>query len=265
VHYFDAHIPYLPPPPLDDLYDPGYAGAFTHPDQPYQEYFRSDDVDPRDVRHLVALYSGAVTHLDRCVGDLLRAGEARDALVLVTADHGEGLWEHERYFGHDTILYETALRVPLIVAGAGRRGIRPEPATTLDVARTLLRRCGQTPPPSMDGRDLLDDGAPPTARLFVETHPTRSKGSAVYGVRTDRAKVIWPDGDERWHAYDLAADPRELHDLGPEAGGAFAELASALRASLQARDLGDILTVDDEAGGMDEETREALQTLGYVE
>jgi hypothetical protein len=40
VHYFDTHLPYLPPPPLDRLYDPDYEGPFLRPAEPVQAHFQ---------------------------------------------------------------------------------------------------------------------------------------------------------------------------------------------------------------------------------
>ncbi|NNE42882.1 MAG: sulfatase-like hydrolase/transferase, partial [Gemmatimonadetes bacterium] len=93
AHYFDAHIPYLPPVPLNRLYDPDYDGEFYLADWPIQDHFRRNEVQQRDVDYMAALYASEVTFLDGCVGDLLRSEAARDAIICVTADHGEGLWE----------------------------------------------------------------------------------------------------------------------------------------------------------------------------
>lgn len=274
VHYFDAHLPYLPPDPLPALYDPDYHGPFALPADPVQGIFStSDAVTPRDVAHLAALYAGEITFLDGCVGDLLRAAEARDAVVLVTADHGEGLWEHERYFGHDVLLYDTAIRVPMLLRagggaadGAGARHLSREPARTVDVTPTLLGLCGVPRGPAMEGRDLLHDPAPEgDALAFVlETHPSRTKAEPLYALRTETEKVIWIQRERRREYYDLAADPGERHDLADSAGDLYRMLAGDLEIDLRERPAGRPRTVDDEHG-MDDATREALHSLGYVD
>lgn len=264
VHYFDAHLPYLPPEPFDRLYDPDYDGPYARPAEPVQEIFREGDVDPRDVRHLAALYAGEVTFVDGCVGDLLRAPEAAGAVVLLTADHGEGLWEHERYFGHDLLLYETAVRVPLILRAAGAAGISREPARTVDVAPTLLRLCGLEPT-GMEGRDLRND--PPPAgdalQFTLETHPFRSKGESVFALRTETRKVIWIQRARRHEYFDLRADPAERNDLGEGAPRLYHVLAEDLELGMRRRPR-DLPGPPDDGAGMDDATREALRSLGYV-
>ncbi len=269
VHSFDAHLPYLPPAPLDQLYDPTYEGAWHLSAEPVQNVFRDepgDTFDERDVVHQAALYAAEVTFLDGCVGDLVRAAGA--AVVLVTADHGEGLWEHDRYFGHDLLLYETSLKVPMILAAGGHpvRRLTAEAARTRDVAPTLLGLFGIDPDAGMDGRDLLREPPPVGDDLaFVaESHPSRDKAPSLFALRTGDRKVVWKSRRRRHEAYDLVADPAETHDLW---GGdpVWEVLAEDLSLDLRNRPVGSTRTIDDEAGGLEDETREALQALGYVD
>ncbi|MGQ0722360.1 MAG: sulfatase [Candidatus Eiseniibacteriota bacterium] len=264
VHYFDAHLPYLPPAPLDRLYDADYTGPFARPEQPIQDVFRDEAADPRDIRHVAALYAGEVTFLDRAAGRLLRV-LPDDALIVVTADHGEGLREHERYFGHDILLYDTVARVPLLVRGAGPSPrLSMEPARTTDIAPTILAFCG-VPPAAAEGRDLL--GPPPEGDglLFVlETHPSHEKAEPIFALRTDDEKVIWKQRERRFEYYDLVADPAERNDLGAGRDD-YEVLAADLELDLRTRPPGKALTIDEQRGGLDATTREALRSLGYVD
>ena len=90
--------------------------------------------DPHDpvraagaVRHAVRRppYDGEVAWTDTLLGRLRASLEARqlwdDALVVVTADHGEALGEHGET-GHGFFAYETTLQVPLVMRGPGAAG-----------------------------------------------------------------------------------------------------------------------------------------------
>ena len=276
VHYFDAHLPYLPPTPWDRLYlaDPEAAGrARAHDLQAAME--RGEPLEPELVEAQIALYAAEVSFLDRCVGQLVREAAGRETPVtfVVIADHGEGLYEHGLYFGHDILLYETSLRVPLIVSSVGgRAGARAaggvlsrEPASTLDVAPTLAglaRVHGE-----FEGRNLLRD-PPPTgdALLFIaETHPSREKATSTYALRTGQQKVVWEPRARRRELYDLHADPAERHDLSAEPPRELEVLAEDLELDLRLRPVGTLRTVDEESGGVDEKVRDALKSLGYAD
>ena len=278
VHFFDAHLPYLPPSPLEKLYDPDYDGRFARLEdrRVIQTVFEeSDDVTPRDIRHVVSLYASEVTFLDRCLGRVVREARAaprgEETTFVLTADHGEGLSEHEKYFGHDKILYDTSIRVPMIVSGpdrpAGHPGVVQEPARTVDVAPTVLAHFGLSPQRKIEGRDLLGD-PPPTGDdlLFVaETYPAQKKSTPLYALRTRTHKVVWQPRERRWEFYDLTVDPGEVHDLSTTGGEAFDVYAADLKLDLINRPVGKTETIDEERGGADPEMVEALRSLGYVD
>src|SRR4029450_6108936 len=103
-------------------------------------------------------------HLDDHVARLLVALDAqpdRDRTwIVVTADHGEALGEHQR-LGHDCVLYEQVLHVPLIVRypraapqAARHGGVDERPVQTTDLAPMMLAAAGGPPPrdsPSRQG------------------------------------------------------------------------------------------------------------------
>jgi len=275
VHYFDAHLPYLPPPPWDRLHlanPDAVRRARAHDLQAAMSDGGRLDADVVEAQ--IALYASEVAFVDRCVGELVReaAGASTATTFVVTADHGEGLYEHARYFGHDVLLYETALRVPLLIAtvggDAGSRApggvLSRDPARTEDVAPTLagLAAVGGR----YEGRDLLHD-APPSGdgRMFVaETHPAREKASATYALRTDERKVVWEPRKRRRELYDLSADPGEQHDLSVDPPAELRVLAEDLELDLRLRPVGELRTVDEE-GPVDERVRDALRSLGYAD
>ena len=132
-------------------------------------------------RH-VKSYAKKLARTDRAVGRFLAAlaasGRAESTLVIVHADHGEVLGEHNRYIGHGKHVYEPELRVPLImrwpgVIPPGRRvkGL----AANVDIAATILEIAGGPPDAAagMDGRSLLPlvlDGESVRSSLYFETY-----------------------------------------------------------------------------------------------
>jgi arylsulfatase A-like enzyme len=180
-----------------------------------------------DAAHLTARYDEGVLYADGLVGaflDKLRAGGLlQNAVVVITADHGEGLFDHEYYF-HDFNMYEDTLHVPLIikVPGAAHREITDQ-ARLMDLMPTLLGLAGIPAPASAQGASLapLLTGAgkgPDEPYVFSES----SVGSAA--VRAGKWKLIRLPAGAR--LYDLEKDPGEKHDL---AGGQKAKAAELLK------------------------------------
>lgn len=274
VHFFDAHLPYLPPAPWNALYNRDYRGDLDPSTHAVQDDLRQDPAaDPADIRFLAAQYAGEVSFLDLQVGRVLQfvARTHPATVALVTADHGEGLYEHQRYFGHDILLHETAVRVPFLLAGPGlpQRTSRliPDAARTLDVAPTLLGLAGIEPELPMEGRDLPAE--PPregdALHFVLESHPSRDKSPSIYALRTGAAKVIWAGRRQGREAYDLVADPGETTNLADRELREHEIMLEDLQLDLRTLPPGAALTVDHERGGLDAETREALESLGYVD
>ena len=187
----------------------------------------------------------------------------------MTADHGETLYEHERYFGHDMQLYDTALRIPLVISGGGVPGGRVvrEQARTRDVAPTVLGLVGLLPGGEMVGRDLFREPPPrgDAADFIAETHPAPKKAPPLYALRTEARKVVWQPRRRRWEHYDLEKDPRELVNLLDRDDPTLRIMGEDLELDLRNRPVGETQTIDDERGGPDEATQNALRSLGYID
>lgn len=193
VHLYDPHDPYEPPEP----YLSRYAGR---------------------------PYDGEVAWSDELVGRLdaaLTAARVRDdTLVIVTADHGEGLDEH-REAVHGFFVYETTLRVPFIVRGPGiaagtELGVVARTIDVLPTALDLLGLAAHTP--RVSGRSLgpaLRGGAMDDLPTFAESLvPLVHYGwSDLRALRDGRWKYILAPRPE---LYDLDQDPGERRNLVAE-------------------------------------------------
>ena len=221
----------------------------------------------------VDLYDGAIRAADEVLGMHLDALQARglsdDTVVIVTADHGEYLGEHELW-GHLHGLYEPVLSVPFVVAGPGvPRGRQPGPAQLIDVAPTVFALTGVA---GFDthGRDARTR-APEHAVVAEQYTPylVSGKGEQLVGdldgfavrrrsVRVGEHKLrARADGDAV--AHDLTDDPQEGRALEADPGLLLAEQAWMATTGIawpDGRGTGPL------AEGLDVE---ALRALGYVE
>ncbi len=234
VHLYDAHAPYAPAPPFSD----------RHPGRPYD---------------------AEIASVDHEVGRLLAGlGErAARTVVAVTADHGEGLGDHGE-LTHGLLLYESTLRVPLLLTAPGflpaGRSVA-DPVSLADLAPTLAGVLGlEFAPPQLAGRDLgaalRDGGRLPRADLYAETEYPRSFGwSALAALRRGDLKYI---AAPRPEVYDLGADAAESRNLLAEDGAAAPELQARL-AALRGGEPAPTV-----AAPGDSEMRARLASLGYL-
>ncbi|HEX2484706.1 MAG TPA: sulfatase [Myxococcota bacterium] len=275
VHLWDVHYDFIPPPPYDRLFDPDYRGTLTGVDF-MGNLAVNRRMDRRDLEHLVALYDGEIRFTDDVLGRLLDDLRARgllgDALVVVTADHGEEFFEHGRK-GHQKTLFDEVVRVPLVLHWPGRLPagrVVPDQVRLVDLAPTLLAAAGVPAPAGVDGRDVLplargEPLAPQDALLELyadgrDQRALRTRELKAYARRGRRGRPPAEVG------YDLRVDPGERVPLrrrdDARVDAAFASLDRARAAALaRRRELG---------GGaretaVDDETRRRLEQLGYLD
>ncbi|HET9314981.1 MAG TPA: tetratricopeptide repeat protein, partial [Vicinamibacteria bacterium] len=196
-------------------------------------------------------------YADASLASVLAAARerARDRLVvLVTADHGEGLGEHGE-LTHGFFVYGATLRVPLILAGAGvpRGERRPGPARSADILPTLLARAGIAAPPGLPGADLLQGPRPREG--YAETlYPQTLGWAPLHAFRSGSLRLIEAPRPE---LYDLADDPGETRNRLAQQP----QDAARLRAALSAVRAGEREAA---AAPADAATAERLRALGYV-
>ena len=160
THYIDPHDPYMPHPSLlDEAEPPGRFGG-SRRDLERLDRLPSDERTEDDEARIEWLYAGEVAYCDVARLDfsaIAARGLLDDMLVIVTADHGEGLYDHGKR-GHGTDLYDEQVSVPLVVRFPALDS--PEPARVermashVDIAPTIYGACGLPVPASCQGRDL---------------------------------------------------------------------------------------------------------------
>ncbi len=261
LHFNDPHSDYVD----HEGWSWFVPGAVQSP-QALHDLWTDAHAIPPDVRQEVAaLYDEEIAYTDLHVGrvlDALReAGRYDDALIVVTADHGEELGEDdEHYFGHGVKVSRALTRVPLIVklpgnVHAGR--VVDTPVSLLDLAPTIGHVTGV--PFEGDGQVLpLADGPPdPGRRVFSETMNRQREW--LRSVVSHRYRLVRNEGTGAVELYDRLVDPGEdVHDLHPDV---VADLSAALDewSELAGPTSPAVLAT------FTEEEREMLEELGYVE
>lgn len=224
VHYFDPHTPYQPPEPFRSQY----------PGNPYLGEVAAMDAQ---IGRLITAFEQAVQ----------RHGHA--AAVIVASDHGEGLGDHGEA-QHGNLLYQSTMRVPLVVAGPGvSAGASEAPVSTRRIYHTILDWAGLGAGDSLRGD--TDEVVLGEAMKPYLNYGWQPQIMAVGG----RQKAIFAG---RIETYDIVADPGEANDLG-----SGASLPPAMRKAL------DDYPVPSPGASrppdsLTEEARRSLASLGYV-
>lgn len=199
VHYQDPHGPYTPPPgtraPLESAAAASPLGARVLS-------VRSDSLgiggipdyqfldDRRDAAFYLAGYNAEVRETDRAIGALLDGVRARglldEAVVVFSADHGEGLGEDDYWFAHGELLSDPLVNVPFMLRVPGRSAARRQDVASLvDVLPTLLGLMQEPLPDGLPGRDLLASENGGTAYL-----------ATLGGARTPKFALV--EGDHKY-------------------------------------------------------------------
>ena len=205
-------------------------------------------------------YDEEITEADKQAGRLIDAlAPVRNETVIVAAaDHGESFGEHGE-IGHSIFVYDTTLRVPLLITGPGVPADRAvdDRVALIDVAPTVTRMLGVTPfdVDGIDMRPAFSGAALPNRDLYAESFaPLLDFGwSPLHTLRSDRWKYIDAPKPE---LFDLVRDPSEEHDLSASEPKRVAEWHDAVvrRASAARRDI----------RGIDPAAKARLQALGYA-
>ena len=246
IHWFHPHRPYNPPPRYRRQFAGGYDGpASSEPDFIMKVWRERIQLGGEDIDHLIGRYDGEVAFSDVQVGRILDKLAAMDLLgttvVILTSDHGEMLYEHEYYFGHDIALYDECIMIPLVIHAPELEPARTrigEFVQSIDILPTLLDLLGMDHPAGLEGKSLLPliaGGRESTVDCcFLETFPFPEKCPPRHGVRTADEKIIWKETESDSlikEYYDLRTDPAE-HDNrypGPRADRLDSILAEWIR------------------------------------
>ncbi len=268
LHLFDPHMQYDPPEQTRGRFTRRFQSSLALPIA-NGGALRLGFVRPdaRDRRFIAAAYDEEILFVDIHVGRFLDQLEQRglldDALVLLTADHGEELWDHGG-FEHGHSVYQEVLHVPFLFWGPGvRPGRIPTPVSHVDILPTVLDALGIPGPGDLAGASLW----PLLSERRELPERTLVAEGTLYGDE-HKALMRWPwkltvtDGEAAPALFDLARDPDEQTDLAAEKPAVLRELLGDLeeRYRLPPPDRDDA-----PAAELDEAAQERLQSLGYFE
>ena len=177
--------------------------------------------------------------------------------------------------GHGYHVYESLIRVPLVIKGLpgsqpGRR--ISTPIRQIDLMPTILSIAGlrEQIPQSVEGRDvmpLIQGESLPSLPIFIETCQNTQEPSDFYGVRTDDWKyaVHISDDSVPEELYNLEADPDETNNLAATHPQKTGEMRTLLQQHLQRKTRLGVRLVEELTPEELSKLSKRLENLGYIE
>ena len=207
VHYWDPHQPYNQAEPYRSFHTGGPAPVERRAGdgRAYVPTWGWVDGLTPEHREKIDLYDGDITYCDHEFGKVIQClkdqGLYDDTTIVVTADHGEDMYEHHAPLEHRET-YRSTVLVPLVVKpardlSAGPPARIPQLVSTIDLAPTVFDMIGAEAPKSMEGASwlpLLRGGGRPIHDYVFCTGVTVPKQgvwrTAELAVRTPTHKLI---------------------------------------------------------------------------
>ncbi len=245
LHMFDAHDFSLVPP-----VDFAERFGIQYPDE------RDARRMPQSLEWRERMYDPELAFMDMQIGRLRdwleRNGQDENTVIVITADHGQGLadgFERHGWMKH-RLLYDWSVRVPMIVRIPGEEPGRvvDTQVRTIDVVPTILEALGVPLRTAVEGESML-----PLVRGGSEASPRLAYADALnlYDAHAPPAQNLPPGQkdnlfmvcDGRWklvyhernpaasELYDLLKNPEETQNLY----GTHPEEAERLRTFLEER------------------------------
>ena len=227
LHYMDVHYPYQPPPPYDRMF---LADKFKRQDRDALEakYQWIDDpvlhgipkqmlegnMTKQDIDYYISQYDGEIRftdeQIDLLLNELKRLNLDKKSVIILTADHGEDLAEHDinHAFRHAGIYFDVTLKVPLIIKCTDiipQGKVFTQQVQSIDIMPTILDILKIKRPETAEGVSLL----PMILKDKEYSTPYAFSDDCI--IRTEEWKLIC-DGDNR-QLYNLKKDPQELNNL----------------------------------------------------
>ena len=289
VHTNDIHWPYPVPKPFEHMFDSDYKGDHDFATMAKGTMTRGElifgikKLPVREIQHAIAHYDAGIrytdTHVGRFFDFLKKEGLYDNSLIIVMADHGENFGEHSFYFQHGASLYETSLKVPLVMRCpakilAGK--VVKARVQSLDIMPTVLDVLGIPLLDKIEGFSLLpliNGEKPPRDFIFtesIEEHFEGNKRVYMKGVKgkwrmmiVDGWKIIYIPHPEKdiFELYNLREDPNEEHNL--------IEVEKEKATVMKKRILDYVNTQDNEGEPKEEDltsrARKMLIRAGYLE
>ncbi len=281
VHFYDPHWKHKAPAPFDTLFhsdepDPK-LDAWLAERHIGDEALRSNSRKTTKTRKAINDYCGEVRYTDSQVGVLVdrlrKSGELDRSVFVLTADHGEGLNQHD-WTAHG-LVWDEQLHVPLVMRFPPAAKVAPARVghlvSLVDLFPTVLARLEPWEAPSRREFLKLATGTDVLAPAFVERpifaqrtgRELAEDPGEMYALTTREWKYIHePEVGDK--LFDRRKDPHELENLAERDTKTAERVHGMTMLLIRGQTARGAALGTAEAGEMDPETLRQLRELGYL-
>jgi arylsulfatase A-like enzyme len=279
INYFDAHGPYLAPPPYDKYFQKIPKNIILRHSSPLDLSYTNAGyrlmnkvisgnyhLTPQEKNLLISQYDDEIRYLDHCLGLLferLKALKVYDnTLLIVVSDHGEAFGEHD-VLTHGRTLYEELLRIPMIIkypATHPQRGIIEKRVSLVDIFPTILAFLDFPIPAGIDGEILPHSNHPIIAEWHMQWFDPDKYKRDLKAIYQGKEKFIWASNSLH-EFYDLEQDPGETINLFKNSPQRAQRMEQSLKQWLSSFKP---LAASDSKIKLNESDIDKLRALGYV-
>lgn len=288
VHLLDPHFPYFPSKEAMCSLNNNYCKAVQDSKSILKDISNITSTSgcglqkkgDRMINLFKALYDGDIVHADGLVKKLLdkikSAGLEKNTVVVLYGDHGEG-FDHDYYFTHGKVLYDSSVKIPLIIYHPlfKTQAKRVDgPVVNSDIFPTVLNLLGADDSDlSIDGKSFINEFSSDILSFFSIKKPR-----PVFLQNNDLRKYAIVDGSYKYiyslknaclyngqteELYDLSKDPNEEKNIIKEEEKLAKSMKEVLFDHLRKYNLPKKESEVKDTKKANDEIMEKLKSLGY--
>ena len=224
-------------------------------------------IEKKYLEKIVKQYNAEVLHFDNNLKRLVKMLKVKnlyeDTVLIIFSDHGEEFLEHGG-LTHDQNIYNTLLKVPLIVIGKDIKDIQKDMKYSLmDILPTLLDYEGFYSDENFDGTSLNKKTS--DFELFISSYNcfVKNRGrNPKFGLIFNDYKIIYFPILNEWEFYNLEKDPNEKKNIYEEVKDTeiFKKVKAIFAGYLKKSDI----PSEKQTEQIDKKLEDTLRGMGYI-
>ncbi len=265
IHYNSPHNIYSPPEPYRFMFQPDDKKPVIDVPQKSLNVFEPGPIlSERDHLSLIASYDGEIRYVDSIIENLFnileKSRNIQNNIVIITSDHGEAFYEHSGW-EHSHSLYNELLHVPLIIkAPCFDADLRINSyVRSIDIFPTILSLAEISVPDGLMGKSLIN--GPNLSEIVYSELITRGYEGRSLIMNEIKYSEYFYGNKIKKELFFLSDDPAEKENMYNEHAEVRKMYFEKLQNIVEKISEG---TLQPEKVILDEETKESLKALGYI-